>query len=173
MSCLIDTGRKVGCKDKAPGIRRLFFINNGLLNLTIASDEITVLSGTALSVYQVDLFNSNADFTETINNTEDGSPDVTQELNVTLFGKDKASRLFIEKIRKNVPHVIVEDVNGQLWLAGEIGGMHFGGTALSGRGSGDVSGYELAGTSRQSQLAYSVDPDALFADANITIVQGT
>lgn len=173
MSCLIDTGRKVGCKDKAPGIRRLFFINNGLLNLTIAADEITVLSGSALSVYQVDLFNSNADFTETINNTEDGSPDVTQELNVTLFGKDKASRLFIEKIRKNVPHVIVEDVNGQLWLAGEIGGMHFGGTALSGRGSGDVSGYELAGTSRQSQLAYSVDPDALFADANITIVQGT
>ena len=173
MSCLIDTGRKVGCKDKAPGIRRLFFINNGLLNLTIASDEITALSGTALSVYQVDLFNSNADFTETINNTEAGSPDVEQELNVTLYGQDKASRLFIEKIRKNVPHVIVEDVNGQLWLAGEIGGMHFGGTAATGRASGDVAGYELTGTSRQRQLAYSVDRDALFDDANITIVQGS
>jgi len=119
------------------------------------------------------LFNSNADFTETINNTEDGSPDVEQELNVTLFGKDKASRLFIEKVRKNIPHVIVEDVNGQLWLLGEVGGMHFGGSALSGRGSGDVSGYELAGTSRQSQLAYPVDPDALFDDANITIVVGS
>ena len=173
MSCLIDTGRKVGCKDKAPGIRRLFFVNNGLLDLTVAADEITVLSGSALSVYQVDLFNSNADFTETINNTEDGSPDVEQELNVTLFGKDKASRLFIEKVRKNIPHVIVEDVNGQLWLLGEVGGMHFGGSALSGRGSGDVSGYELTGTSRQRQLAYPVDPDALFDDVNITIVVGS
>jgi hypothetical protein len=50
--------------------------------------------------------------------------------------------------------------------------MHFGGSALSGRGSGDVSGYELTGTSRQRQLAYPVDPDALFDDVNITIVVG-
>ena len=173
MSCLIDTGRKVGCKDKAPGIRRLFFINNGDLDLTVTANEITALTGDSLDVYQVDLFNSNADFTENINNEEEGSPDITQELNVTLYGQDLNSRLFVEKVRKNIPHVIVEDVNGQLFLAGEIGGMHFGGTAVTGRGSGDVSGYELTGTSRQRALALPVDVDALFDDVNVTIVQGS
>lgn len=173
MSCLIDTGRKVGCKDKAPGIRRLFFINNGDLDLSVTADEITALTGDSLSVYQVDLFNSNADFTETINNDEDGSPDVEQELNVTLYGQDLDSRAFVEKVRKNIPHVIVEDVNGTLFLAGEVGGMHFGGTAVTGRGSGDVSGYELTGTSRQRALALPVDADALFSDSNVTIVKGS
>lgn len=176
MSCLIDSGRGIGCRDSAPGIRRVFFANFGTLDVTEdpTSGEITALTDSALSLYEYILPNQTGAFTEEIQSeAENGSVNYEQELEIRLFKATAEDRLELRQIAIGRPHAIIETRNGQFLLVGFKEGLLLTGSLQTGTSGTDFAGYELTLTGEEQLSAPFVDPDAVLDDANVTIVSGT
>ncbi len=170
MACLLNTGRKVPCKDSVGGIKAAYFADYGTLGeFTIVDGEITEFGAPALTIewFKFDV-KGNSSLEQTINSSrENGTTFYEQTLNLTLTKLDLATQQEIIEIVKARPHVIIEDYNGNYLLIGAVNGADCsGGTIVTGAAMGDLSGFTLTMSGQEKLPAYFVDPAIVIADTS-------
>jgi hypothetical protein len=172
--CDISLGRIEPCKDSVGGLKALYFLNYGdFASVTYDvtnTDVITTIAGTP-SAYKYDI-KSSSTFTQNIQSSrEAGTTAFEQVLEVTLHKLTKADHKEIKLLTFGRPHILVEDYNGNFFLAGLEHGMEVtGGTIVTGAAMNELSGYTLTMTGMERKPANFLDstPTA----AGVTIVVG-
>jgi hypothetical protein len=174
MACDIAVGRLEPCKDSVGGINAVYFVNYGDLGAitydTTDTDVIDSVAGTP-SAYKFDV-RGNSTYTENIQSSrENGTTMFEQVLELSLKKLTKEDHKTIKLLSFGRPHVIIEDNNGNLLLAGlEHGADVTGGTVVTGGAMGDMSGYTLSFTGMEKVPANFID--GTLADAGFTVVAG-
>ena len=153
MSCDLTSGRAWQCKEQTGGIVAVYFANFGVLSgLTVTNGTVAsgALSGDTLYKYTLPKYT--ASLTENLTSSaENGTIFYEQVLEITLHKLRAADRNEIKLLAKGRPHIIVEDNNGNLLLCGYQKGMDVtAGTAVTGAAGGDLSGYTLTFTGRET-----------------------
>jgi hypothetical protein len=175
MACALSLGRIEPCKDVVGGITAVYFLNYESLTVTYDvtnTDAIDTL-GSGLTAYKYEL-KGNSSFEQTVNSSrENGTTFFDQTLNLTLHKLSKQSNKEIKLMAYGRPIVIVEDYNGNYFVAGlEHGCEVTGGTIVTGAAMGDLSGYTLT-LNGQEQVPANFLDSTLSAAGISTIVVGT
>jgi len=147
MACDISLGRIEPCKDSVGGLNAIYFVNYGDLGaITYDATNTDVIDGVAgtPSAYKYDLKGTST-FTQNIQSSRDnGTTAFEQVLEVTLKKLTVADHKEIKLLSYGRPHVLIEDNNGNVFVAGLEHGMDVtGGTVVTGAAMGDLSGYTL------------------------------
>ena len=171
----LSLGRLKPCKDTVGGIKNIYFVNYGDFDgIVYNATDTDVIDDLALSfnAYKYEVHFSSS-FTQNIQSSmENGTTAFEQVLEVTLPKLTKDDHKEIKLISFGHPHVIVEDQNGNYFVAGLLNGMAVtGGTIVTGLNMGDLSGYTLTLTGMEKVPANFLDTN--ITDAGGTIVSGT
>ena len=174
MSCNLSLFRTEPCKDSVGGLTKIWFVNydDDLYgNLTFDAtntDAIESVSGTP-SAYEYDI-KGNSSFTQNIQSSrENGTTVFEQVLELTLHKLSIADHKELKLLSFGRPHVIIEDNNGNYFLAGAKHGMDVsGGTIVTGGAMGDLSGYTLTLTGMEQVPANFMESDP--ATVGFTVV---
>jgi len=175
MACDLAIGRVEPCKDSVGGLKNLYFVNYGDLG-TITydvtnSDVIDSVAGTP-DAYKYEIKGASS-FTQNIQSSRDtGTTAFEQVVEVTLKKLTIADHKELKILAFGRPHVIVEDYNGNFFLAGlEHGAEVTGGTIVTGTAMSDLSGYTLTLTGMERTPANFLG-DTLAA-VGFTVISGT
>jgi hypothetical protein len=136
------------------------------------TDAIDTL-GSGLTAYKYELKGTSS-FEQAITSSRDnGTTFFDQTLNLTLHKLSKQSHKEIKLMAYGRPIVIVEDRNGNFFVAGlEHGCEVTGGTIVTGAAMGDMSGYTLVLNGQEPVPANFLD-GTLSAAGISTIVTGS
>jgi hypothetical protein len=174
MSCDISRGRLEECKDSVGGISAVYFVNKGDLGAitydATDTDVIDAVAGTP-SAYKFDVRGTSS-FTETPTVSRDnGTAFFEQAMELVLPKLTKKDHNTVKLLAYGSPHVIIEDNNGNFFLAGLEYGMDIsGGSIATGAAMGDMSGYTLSFTGMEKVPANFLG-DSLAA-VGFTVVAG-
>ena len=147
MACDLAIGRVEPCKDSVGGLKNLYFVNYGDLGAitydVTNSDVIDSVAGTP-DAYKYEIKGASS-FTQNIQSSRDtGTTAFEQVVEVTLKKLTIADHKELKILAFGRPHVIVEDYNGNYFLAGLEHGMDVtGGTIVTGGAMNELSGYTL------------------------------
>lgn len=149
MPCDISLGRAVQCKDSLGGLRAVYFINWGDATTVTYSatagqeDVITGLGGTPIG-YKYELKGTST-FEQTVTSSRDnGTTFVDQKLSLDIKKLTIADHKQLKLLAYGRPQVIVEDNNGNFFMAGLTKGMDLVTATIStGAGMGDASSYKM------------------------------
>ena len=121
MSCDITAGRLEPCKDSVGGIIAIYISNytSGLLGTATFS-----AFASALTFYKYDLKGANSFEQTNENSRENGTSFWTQTGTIVLKKQDLATRKELKLLSYGRPQVIVQDYNGNYFLAGIENGMN-------------------------------------------------
>jgi len=167
MSCDISHGRLEPCKDAVGGLRNIYILNYGLYDETDITydtavgyeDQITAITLPALSsIFKFELKGTNS-FEQTITSSrENGTTFFEQVLTVMLKKQDAITHKQIKLLSYGRPNIIVENNNGQYFIAGLLRGMDVtAGTIANGTALGDMNGYSLTFTGQEATPANFLD----------------
>ena len=174
MACDISRGRLEPCKDKVGGINKVYFVNKGDLGSitydAADTDVIDAVAGTP-SAYEFEVRGAST-YTETpTSSRENGTTHFEQVLELQLPQLSKEDHKTIKLLSYGHPHVVIEDNNGNLLLAGLEYGMDVtGGSITTGSGMGEFNGYTLTLTGMEKVPANFIG-DTL-TNAGFTVVTG-
>jgi hypothetical protein len=174
MSCDIANGRLEPCKDSVGGINAVYFVNYGdITGVTYDvtdTDVIDAVLGTP-SAYKFDVRGSST-YTENIQSSrENGTTMFEQVLELSLKKLTKEDHKTIKLLSFGRPNIIIEDNNGNRFLAGlEHGADVTGGTVVTGGAMGDMSGYTLSFTGMEKIPANFIDGE--LSAVGFTVVEG-
>lgn len=175
MSCDISLGRKEVCKDSVGGLKAVYFVNYGDIDAitydVTNTDAIDSVTGTP-SAYKYELKGAST-FTQNVNaSRENGTVFYEQVLELTFKKLTIKDHKELKLMAYGRPQVIVEDNNGNFFLAGLQHGMDVtGGTIVTGGAMGDLSGYTLTLTG-QEKVPANFLTDTL-SGTGFTVVSGT
>jgi hypothetical protein len=147
MACDLSLGRLEVCKDSVGGLKNVYFVNYGEMGAitydSTDTDVIDAVAGTP-DAYKYELKGAST-FTQNINSSrENGTTFFEQVLELTFKKLTVKDHKELKLMAYGRPNVIVEDNNGNLFLAGlEHGCDVTGGTIVTGAAMGDLSGYTL------------------------------
>jgi hypothetical protein len=171
----LSLGRLKPCKDTVGGIKNIYFVDygdfDGIVYNATDTDVIDDLAA-SFNAYKYEVHFSSS-FTQNIQSSmENGTTAFEQVLEVTLPKLTKEDHKELKLVSFGHPHVIVEDQNGNFFVAGLLNGMSVtGGTIVTGLNMGDLSGYTLTLTGMEKVPANFLDTNIV--DAGGTIVSGT
>ena len=174
MACDISRGRLEECKESVGGITAVYFVNKGDLGAITYdltdTDVIDAVAGTP-NAYKFEV-RGTSNFIQTPNvSTENGTTFFEQALELVLPKLTKKDHNTVKLLAYGSPHVIIEDNNGNLFLAGLEYGMDIsGGSIATGSAMGDMSGYTLSFTGMEKVPANFLG-DTL-ANVGFTVVAG-
>jgi hypothetical protein len=148
MACdFLTLGRIEPCKDSVGGIKNVYFVEYGDIVAVYDGTNTDVIDsvGTSVSAYQYEVRSSASTFTQNIQSSRDaGTTAFEQVLEITLKKLSIEDHKELKLLSYNRPHVVIEDNNGNLFLAGLEYGMDVtGGTIVTGGAMADLSGYTL------------------------------
>jgi len=170
MACTIGSGRTEPCKDVVGGLKNVYIINFEASNYAVTENSTDTAAnmsvprisevGSASNVqsYRFQL-KGNSSYTENLQaSRENGTLAFEQVLELQLKKLTKESHKEIKALSFGRPHIIVEDYNGNLFLAGREHGMEVtGGTIVTGTAMSDMSGYTLTFTGMERKPAQLLD----------------
>ena len=164
MACDINSGRLEPCKDSVGGINAVYFINYGDLGaITYDSTDTDVIDTVAgsPSAYKYDV-RGNSTYTENIQSSrENGTTAFEQVLELTLKKLTKEDHKTIKLLSFGRPNILIEDNNGNVFLAGlQHGADVTGGTVVTGGAMADMSGYTLSFTGMEKVPANFINRPA-------------
>lgn len=186
MACTIGSGRTEPCKDVVGGLKNVYILNFETTDYSpdeASADsalEVKRLSaiGTGVSnlaqAYKFELKGASS-YTENVQaSRENGTLAFEQVLELQLKKLTKESHKEIKALSFGRPHIIVEDYNGNLFLAGREHGMEVtGGTIVTGTAMTDMSGYTLTFTGMERKPAQFLvagdDVADTLSDAHVTV----
>lgn len=175
MACDLSLGRLEVCKDSVGGLKNVYFVNYGDLGAitydVTDTDVIDAIAGIP-NAYKYELKGAST-FTQNINSSrENGTTFFEQVLELTFKKLTIKDHKELKLMAYGRPNVIVEDNNGNFFLAGLEHGMDVtGGTIVTGGAMGDLSGYTLTLTGMEKVPANFLG-DTL-ANVGFTVVSGT
>jgi len=144
MACDISLGRTEQCKDSVGGLAAVYFVNWGdASSYTIVEDEITAVLGTP-NAYKYELKGTST-FSQTVTSSrENGTTFTDQVISLNLKKLSSADNKQLKLLSYGRPQVIVEDNNGNRFLAGLTKGVDLNSATIStGAAMGDASGYQI------------------------------
>lgn len=148
MSCLINTGYALGCRDNIGGLQKAY-IRNWSASTTYTYSATGVITGgtnTTTSFYTFEQRNETAEFIpgEGQHSLENGTNFWNQNVNL-MFHKYQASlRDLLYVMAQSELEVIVLDQNGKYFLVGEQNGANLiGSNASVGKAFGDLNGVTI------------------------------
>jgi len=174
MACDLSNGRLEVCKDSVGGLKNVYFVNYGDMGAitydVTDTDVIDTVAGTP-DAYKYELKGAST-FTQNINSSRDaGTTFFEQVLELTFKKLTVKDHKELKLMAYGRPNVIVEDNNGNFFLAGlEHGCDVTGGTIVTGGAMGDLSGYTLTLTGMEKVPANFLG-DTL-ANVGFTVVAG-
>ena len=174
MACDLSLGRLEPCKDSVGGLKNLYFVNFGDLGAITYdganTDVIDAIAGTP-DAYKYEIKGASS-FTQNIQSSRDtGTTAFEQVIEVTLKKLTIADHKELKILAFGRPHVIIEDNNGNYFLAGlEHGADVTGGTIVTGTAMSDLSGYTLTLTGMEKAPANFIG--VTLATAGFTVVEG-
>ena len=157
MSCDISLGRLEPCKDSVGGLKAIYFVNFGDLGAitydVTNTDVIDAVAGSPRA-YKYDI-KGNSTFTQNIQSDRaTGTTAFEQVLEITLKKLTVSDHKELKLLSYGRPQVIVEDYNGNYFLAGLEHGMDVtGGTIVTGGAMNELSGYTLTLTGMEKAPA--------------------
>ena len=175
MACDLSLGRLEVCKDSVGGLKNVYFVNYGEMGAitydSTDTDVIDAVAGTP-DAYKYELKGAST-FTQNINSSrENGTTFFEQVLELTFKKLTVKDHKELKLMAYGRPNVIVEDNNGNFFLAGlEHGCDVTGGTIVTGAAMGDLSGYTLTLTGMEKVPANFIG-DTLNS-AGFTVVLGS
>jgi len=171
MSCDISRGRIEPCKDSVGGLNAVYFINKGGISATVdASTDIIDDLGSP-TAYKFDI-KGGSTYTENITSSrENGTTTFEQVLELQLTKLTKEDHKTVKLLAYGSPHILIEDNNGNVFVAGLEHGLDVsGGTIVSGAAMGDMSGYTLTFSGMEKAPANFVkDGDLSAAGVSVTV----
>ena len=147
MACDLSLGRIEPCKDSVGGLNAIYFVNFGDLGAitydVTNTDVIDAIAGTP-NAYKYDIKGTST-FTQNIQSDRaTGTTAFEQVLEITLKKLSVNDHKELKLLAYGRPQVIVEDYNGNYFLAGLEHGMDVtGGTIVTGGAMNELSGYTL------------------------------
>ena len=175
MACDLALGRIEPCKDSVGGLKNLYFVNYGDLGAitydVTNTDVIDAVAGTP-DAYKYEIKGASS-FTQNIQSSRDtGTTAFEQVIEVTLKKLTIADHKELKILAFGRPHVIIEDNNGNYFLAGlEHGADVTGGTIVTGTAMSDLSGYTLTLTGMEKAPANFLGDTP--AAVGFTVVSGS
>ena len=171
MACIVTKGRTEPCKDVVGGINAVYFADyDSLGTITYDGTDTDVVDGFSGSpTWFKYVVKGASSFEQTFNSSrENGTIFYEQTLNVSLKKMSKQTHQELKLLANGMPHVIVEDNNGNKFLMGlEYGASVSGGTIVTGTAMGDLSGYTLTLTAQEKIPANFVDATITPSATNI------
>ena len=162
-SSFIDAGRALPCKDSVGGLKNVYFLENDgtdakTINVVAADysgDQIiSYVGSTSATAYRYAL-KGNSTFEQNITSSrESGTTYFEQVLTLTLSKLSVVDNKAVKLLAFGNPQVIIEDYNGNFFIAGLLNGLDVtGGTIVTGGAMGDLSGYTLTLTGMEKTPA--------------------
>ena len=181
MPCDISLGRAVQCKDSLGGLKAVYFINWGDAGVVTYSgtagqeDVIIALAGDAVG-YKYELKGTST-FEQTVTSSRDnGTTFVDQKLSLDIKKLTIADHKQLKLLAYGRPQIIVEDNNGNFFMAGLTKGMDLvTATVSTGAAMGDSSSYKMEFQGMEKLPANFIIPTAgtLTTAIVASIVTGT
>lgn len=161
MSCLINTGYQLGCRDSIGGIQEAYIgnFNANQLYVLDGSDNITGITGSGtVSYYKYDQEMENGEFTqEGQYSTENGTVFFNQNLTLMFHKNDAALRNQLLVLSQANLSVIVKDQRGEYWLLGLQNGIRAtAGSQNTGRLFGDMNGVTITLSGKEPEPAHRI-----------------
>lgn len=144
MACDISLGRTEQCKDSNGGLKAVYFVNWGdATSYTLVDGSITAVLGTP-TAYKYDLKGTSTFEQSVTSSRENGTTFVDQKLSLNINKLTAADHKQLKMLSYGRPQIVVEDNNGNLFLAGLTKGCDLTTAAIStGAAMGDASGYKM------------------------------
>ena len=174
MSCDISRGRIEPCKDSVGGLNAVYFINKGGISAGYDTSDTDVIDDLGSpTAYKFDI-KGGSTYTENITSSrENGTTTFEQVLELQLTKLTKEDHKTVKLLAYGSPHVLIEDNNGNVFVAGLEHGLDVsGGTIVSGAAMGDMSGYTLTFSGMEKAPANFVK-DGDLASAGVSITLGS
>ena len=159
MSCDINSGYVLGCRDNLGGIKALYILSGSVAGITDTSNEISDISGSGV-FYQFDLQRGTSDFTETINgSTENQTVFYEATLNAVFAKMQTSTRNQIKILAQNPDLKIVVETNNDtsgakfFYMGRKNGAVLNAGQGQSGTALGDSNQYLLTFTAQEPSPA--------------------
>ena len=159
MSCYINEGFTLGCRDNTGGVRALWILGTtgttepslDVVTHDVTSEIITALEGDGI-FYKFELTKQTSTLTETINaSLENGTIFYQADLTAVFHKLEQDKRNQIKLLSQSPDlKIVVEDQNGSQFLVGEVNGATLtAGSGSTGTAFGDRNGYELTFTAME------------------------
>ena len=172
MSCDISRGRLEPCKDSVGGLNAVYFINKGGITADFGGyDEDVITDLGSPTAYKFDI-KGGSTYTENITSSrENGTTTFEQVLELQLTKLTKEDHKTVKLLAYGSPHILIEDNNGNVFVAGLEHGLDVsGGTIVSGAAMGDMSGYTLTFSGMEKAPANFIkDGDLAAAGVSVTV----
>lgn len=154
MPCTVSLGRLEGCKDQVGGLTAVYFANfDEVTFAAIVDGEIASVVETTPAIYKYDLRGTST-FDQTItSDRNNGTTFAEQTLTVSLKAQDATTHKEVKALAWGRPKIIIEDNNGNFFVAGSEYGCEMTGTTSTGAAMGDKTGYELTFVAMEKELA--------------------
>ena len=172
MSCDISRGRLEPCKDSVGGLNAVYFINKGGITAGYDVTDTDVIDDLGSpTAYKFDI-KGGSTYTENITSSrENGTNTFEQVLELQLTKLTKEDHKTVKLLAYGSPHILIEDNNGNVFVAGLEHGLDVsGGTIVSGAAMGDMSGYTLTFSGMEKAPANFIkDGDLAAAGVSVTV----
>lgn len=166
MSCLLNTGYALGCRDSIGGIS-LAYVGNfdaGQTYVLDVDNNITSATGSLVSYYTFEQEMETGSFNqEGAFSVENGTVFFTQNLALTFHKNDADLRNTLLVLSQANLSAIVKDQRGEYWLLGFQNGVRVSAGAMNtGKAFGDLNGVTITLTGKEPVPAYRIDDIASF-----------
>lgn len=163
MACDLTLGRVEPCKTAVGGLKNAYLVNydditSYTYDLTDLDLIATIVGGATINAYKYELKGTNSFEQNMTSSRENGTTFVEQTLTMTLKVQDAASTAEIKLLAYGRPRIVVEDYNGNFFLAGLEHGCEVNTVAISsGTAMGDLSGYTITAVAMEKIPANFID----------------
>lgn len=168
MSCLINSGYSLGCRDNTGGVLRVY-IGNFTPNVEYGVDADDVIvgltySGATVSYYTFEQEMETAEFNQTLTTSiENGTIFYDQQLTLMFHKNDADLRNQLLLLSQGNLSVIVVDQRNEAWLMGYQNGVRaISGAMNTGKAYGDMNGITITLQGKEPKPAYLIDDLDLF-----------
>jgi hypothetical protein len=152
MSCLINNGYSLGCKDSLGGVSQVYLSSfSGATSFTYDADDVITGVTNANTFYTFEQRQEQAEFVQTGNHSIENGTNFWEQVVSLIFTKNTADlRNTLKLLSQSTLFVIVKDQNGTYWWIGEQNGADLtASTASAGKAFGDLNGVTVSITAKE------------------------
>lgn len=147
MSCVIQAGYTIDCRDSVGGIDAIYFAAFDDVTIVEASGTVTGITkatGKKFWKFEVPTKSSANATSNPVGSTENGTLFFEQSIDFPINKRDATTRNIITTLAKNKVVAVTKDKDGTYRMYGKGYGMYLGqSTGQTGAAPGDANGYVL------------------------------
>lgn len=163
MSCILNSGVSLGCKDSIGGIKEAYIASfSSSAGYTYDSDDVIDSISNTNNFHTFAQRNEQGEMVQTGNHSIENGSNYWEQVVSLIFTKNDATlRNTLKVLAQSTLSVIVKDQNNRYWLIGEENGADLSAsTASTGKAYGDLNGVTLSIMAKESNPARQISQTA-------------